>query len=115
MYVFLSDSRILNNLFLVDSNTVSLFGSVLKGVGRNPINGKKKGGLKIHTVINACEDFHCLVKLSQTSSHDSNYLKHLNLPKSSWLVFDKGYTDYKQYKSLTKQEINFVTRERNNA
>lgn len=112
---FLSDSSTPKNLFLVDSTTVSLFSSILKGVGSNNINGKKKGGLKIHTVINASEDVPCLVKLTQAASHDSNYLKHINLPKQSWLVFDKGYTDYKLYKRLTKQEVNFVTRERYNA
>ncbi len=112
---FLSDSSMPKNLFLVDSTTVTLFSSVLKGVGRNNINGKKKGGLKVHTVINANEDVPCLVKLSQAAMHDSNYLKHIHLPKESWLVFDKGYTDYKQYKRLTNQGINFVTRERDNA
>jgi hypothetical protein len=112
---FLSDSSMPKNLFLVDSTTVTLFSSVLKGVGRSAISGKKKGGLKIHTVINASEDVPCLIKLSQASSHDNNYLKHINLPKQSWLVFDKGYTDYKQYKRLTNQGINFVTRERDNA
>lgn len=53
--------------------------------------------------------------MSQASSHDSNYLKQNNFSKESWLVFDKGYTDYKPYKRLTNQGINFVTRERNNA
>lgn len=76
---FLSNSSIPKNLFLVDSTTVTLFSSVLKGVGRNAISGKKKGGLKIHTVINASEDVPCLVKLSQAVPHDSNYIKHIRL------------------------------------
>lgn len=112
---FLSDSFQPKNLFLVDSTTVTLFSSVLKGAGRNCINGKKKGGLKIHTVINASEDVPCLIKLTPAAAHDSNYLKEITLPKQSWLVFDKGYTDYKQYQRLTKQDIYFVTRERDNA
>lgn len=32
-----------------DSSTVSLFVEVFKGAGRNSLDGKKKGGLKIHT------------------------------------------------------------------
>lgn len=114
----LSDSRaqsIDSNIFIVDSTTISLFGSVLKGVGRTPINGKKKGGIKAHTTINSSEDVPCLVKLTAASVHDSTYLKELNLPVHSWVIFDKGYTDYSQYEQLTQSNINFVTRERDNA
>ena len=52
---FLSDSSSLKlpvmNLKIVDSTTISLFSDILKGVGRNPINGKKKGGIKMHTMM----------------------------------------------------------------
>ena len=30
----------------MDSTTISLFKDILKGVGRNPKEGKKKGGIK---------------------------------------------------------------------
>ena len=47
---FLSDSRDseldLKRLFMIDSTTISLFKAILKAVGRNPLNGKKKGGIK---------------------------------------------------------------------
>ena len=36
---------------LVDSNTLSLFPYVFKGAGRNPNSGKKKGGLKAHAEL----------------------------------------------------------------
>ena len=36
----------LNQVKLVDSTTLTLFTDVFKGAGRNPISGKKKGGLK---------------------------------------------------------------------
>jgi len=114
----LSDSQTQSadsNVFIVDSTTISLFGSVLKGVGRNPITGKKKGGIKAHTTINSSEDVPCLVKLTAATVHDSTYLKQLHLPAHSWIVFDKGYTDYSQYHQLTQANINFVTRERDNA
>ncbi|MFO8146506.1 MAG: DUF4372 domain-containing protein, partial [Gillisia sp.] len=54
---FLSDSRpfepAVKDLKIVDSSTITLFSDILKGVGRNPLNGKKKGGIKLHTMINA--------------------------------------------------------------
>ena len=35
----------------MDSTTITLFDNILKGVGRHLKSGKKKGGLKVHTVI----------------------------------------------------------------
>ncbi|MCK5815938.1 MAG: hypothetical protein KAH07_08340 [Flavobacteriaceae bacterium] len=46
---FLSDSSPLKspvrNLKIVDSTTISLFSDILKDVGRNPLNEKKKEGI----------------------------------------------------------------------
>jgi hypothetical protein len=116
---FLSDSSLLNppvkNLKIVDSTTISLFSDILKGVGRNPINGKKKGGIKMHTMINALEDVPCLVRFSSAATHDHTFLKELNLEKDSFVVFDKAYNDYLQYLEWTINDIYFVTRQKDNA
>lgn len=55
-----SDSRGCNEpkwmkrLQIIDSTTITLFSNLLfKGVGRHPKTGKKKGGIKVHTVIHA--------------------------------------------------------------
>jgi hypothetical protein len=116
---FLSDSSPLNppvkNLKIVDSTTISLFSDILKGVGRNPINGKKKGGIKMHTMINALEDVPCLVRFSSAATHDHTFLKELNLEKYSFVVFDKAYNDYLQYLEWTLNDIYFVTRQKDNA
>ena len=67
----ISDSRlkdsIIKHLLIVDSTTISLFCDILKGVGRNPINGKKKGGIKMHTMINASEDVPTLVRFTSAA------------------------------------------------
>lgn len=116
---FLSDSRIkeptVKDLMIVDSSTISLFSDILKGTGRNPISGKKKGGIKMHTMINALEDVPCLVKFSSAATHDHTFLKELDLKKGSFVVFDKGYVDYKQYSRWTLEDIYFVTRQKENA
>lgn len=115
----LSDSSSLHlpvkQLKIVDSSTISLFGDILKGAGRNPINGKKKGGIKMHTMINAMEDVPCLVRFSSAATHDHTFLKELNLKKGSYVVFDKAYNDYEQYFEWTRQDIYFVTRQKENA
>lgn len=116
---FLSDSSPLSlpvkHLKIVDSTTISLFGDILKGVGRNPINGKKKGGIKMHTMINALEDVPCLVRFSSAATHDHTFLKELGLEKGSFVVFDKAYNDYLQYLQWTENDIYFVTRQKDNA
>mgnify|MGYP000330180064 CR=1 FL=1 len=116
---FLSDSSQLKppvkNLQIVDSTTISLFSDILKGVGRNPITGKKKGGIKMHTMINALEDVPCLIRFSDAATHDHTFLKDLDLKKHSFVVFDKAYNDYLQYLQWTLDEIYFVTRQKDNA
>lgn len=116
---FLSDSRTrepaIKDLKIVDSSTIALFSDILRGVGRNPLNGKKKGGIKMHTMINAMEDVPCLIKFSDAATHDHTFLKELDLKKGSYVVFDKGYVDYQQYGQWTLDGIYFVTRQKNNA
>lgn len=116
---FLSDSTSLRlpvkHLKIVDSTTISLFSDILKGAGRNPINGKKKGGIKMHTMISAMEDVPCLVRFSSAATHDHTFLKELELKKGSFVVFDKAYNDYRQYFEWTDEDIYFVTRQKENA
>jgi len=116
---FLSDSNPLRlpvkKLRIVDSTSITLFSDILKGVGRNPLNGKKKGGIKIHTMINAMEDVPCLIRFSSAATHDHTFLKELNLEKGSFVVFDKAYNDYLQYLKWTLDDIYFVTRQKDNA
>jgi hypothetical protein len=116
---FLTDSSKLKppvkNLKIVDSTTISLFSDILKGVGRNPLNGKKKGGIKVHTMISALEDVPCLIRFSDAATHDHTFLKDLDLKKDSFVVFDKAYNDYLQYLQWTLDHIYFVTRQKDNA
>lgn len=116
---FLPDSRgksePVKGLQIVDSTTISLFSDILKGAGRNPVNGKKKGGIKMHTMISALEDVPCLVRFSSAATHDHTFLKELELKKGSFVVFDKGYNDYGQYARWNVEGVFFVTRQKTNA
>jgi len=69
----------------------------------------------MHSLINAIEDVPSLVKFTSAATHDHTFLKDLNLNKGSFVVFDKGYVDYKQYEQWTLDEIYFVTRQKENA
>src|SRR5580698_3236200 len=117
---FLSDSRIkgltVKDLFIVDSTTIRLFSDILKGVGRNPKNdGKKKGGLKVHMLIDAVQSVGKFMRITAAKVHDKNFLKDIQVPEFSMLVFDKAYNYYQQFATWTEQRIYFVTRQKSNA
>lgn len=99
-----------SRLYLIDSTTISLFKEVLKNAGRPGIDGRKKGGLKVHTLMKADEDVPCLVKMTAAAKHDAPFIRAMQLPKGSIAVFDKGYNDYSQYDLWTKQGVYWVTR-----
>lgn len=117
---FLADSQLtdkdLKRLYIMDSSTISLFKDILKGVGRNPKSGKKKGGIKAHTIIKASENVPCLVRYSEAARHDHLFLTEVEaLPSGSIITFDKGYVDYAQYEAFSKKTIWYVTRLKENA
>ncbi|PIX07383.1 MAG: transposase [Flavobacteriales bacterium CG_4_8_14_3_um_filter_35_10] len=115
----LSDSRIKEvikkQVKIFDSSTISLFKEIMACVGRNPKNGKKKGGIKIHTVINADEIVPSLVWFSPATTHDHRFLEKLKCDDNTIYVFDKGYNDYKAFKHFSEQKTGFVTRIKDNA
>jgi hypothetical protein len=117
---FLTDSRLsdkdIKRLYIMDSTTITLFKDILKGVGRNPKQGKKKGGIKAHTIIKAEENVPYLIRYSEAVRHDHTFLKEIHhLPKGSIITFDKGHVDYAQYEEFTKNTIWYVTRLKDNA
>ena len=115
----LSDSRKTysweDRLEIIDSTTISLFQDVLRCVGRNPINGKRKGGIKVHTQMNLQQKVPSLIWFSDAATHDKQFLKKINLSSHQIAVFDKGYNDYNTFDYFTSKEIFFVTRIKSNA
>ena len=117
---FLSDSRTYGLTFkevlIIDSTTIRLFSDVLKGVGRNPKgDGKKKGGMKVHMLIDAAQSVGRFIKMTEAKVHDKNFLKSLDLISHSMIVFDKAYNYYLQFALWTQKNIYFVTRIKKNA
>ena len=116
----MSDSRTFGLTFkevlLIDSTTISLFSDILKGVGRNPKgDGKKKGGLKVHMLIDAVQSVGRFIKITEAKVHDKNFLKSLDLVTNTMIVFDKAYNYYHQFALWTKNNVYFVTRQKTNA
>ncbi len=116
---YLSDSRIKDvinkQIEIFDSTTISLFKDILKCVGRKPKSGKRKGGIKVHTVINVDETIPKMIWFSHSATNDHVLLSKLKLDDNTIYVFDKGYNDYKAFKKFSDNQTGFVTRIKDNA
>lgn len=101
-------------LHIMDSTTISLFSNILKGVGRNPKKGKKKGGIKVHTVLKATEGVPHSIHYTSAATHDHAMLRKLELSQGSFIAMDRAYIDYKVFEQFTEQEIIYVTKMKKN-
>lgn len=99
-----------SRLFIMDSTTVTLFSDIMKGAGTTKADGRKKGGVKAHVVLNAQDDVPQLVYLTEGARNDRVFMKHVQLNRGDILVFDKGYRNYSQWHKWGQQRINWVTR-----
>lgn len=99
----------------MDSTTITLFKEILKGCGRQPKEGKKKGGIKAHTIIDLNNNMPCLIRYSEAAKHDHVLLSEVHLEKGSFITFDKGYVDYAEYERFTQEGVFYVTLIKDNA
>lgn len=76
---------------------------------------KTKGAAKLHVGLDADGYLPAFVDLTEGKEHEINHARELDLPRGSYLVFDRGYTDYTWYQDLTEDGVFFVTRLKSNA
>ena len=113
----ISDSRSrkqpkwMERLQIIDSTTITLFSNLIfKGVGRHPKTGKKKGGIKVHTVIQANEGVPSDIKFTSVATNDSFMLKPSTLNKGDIMAMDRAYIDYEKFEELTQRGVIYVTK-----
>lgn len=101
----------MKRLQIIDSTTITLFSNILfKGVGRHPKTGKKKGGIKVHTVIHANEGVPSDIKFTSAATNDSFMLKPSSLSKGDIMAMDRAYIDYEKFEQLTQRGVIYVTK-----
>ena len=108
-----SASCSLARLYIFDSTIITLFQEVLEGTGLPAANGKRKGGIKVHTLIRSDQDVPTMIRYSPATANDTGFLKDVQLSRGSIIVFDKGYNDYNTFNRFSSQAISWVTRLRN--
>ena len=102
-------------LRIIDSTTISLFSNVIfKGVGRHPKTGKKKGGIKVHSVIHANEGVHCDVRFTSAATNDSFMLAPSHFQHDEIVALDRAYINYEKFEELTQRNVVYVTKMKKN-
>jgi hypothetical protein len=105
----------MKRLQIIDSTIVSLFSNLIfRGVGRNPKTGKKKGGIKVHSVIHANEGVPCYILFTSAAKHDHFLLAPDRLTAGDTLVMDRAYIDYEKFEQMTQRGVIYVTKMKQN-
>lgn len=98
----------IKDLRIIDSTTISLFSNVIfKGVGRHPKTGKKKDGIKVHSVIHANEGVPCDVKFTSAATNDSFMLAPSYYNRDEIVALDRAYINYEKFEELTDRGVVF--------
>ncbi len=103
--------RFKNKLYSIDSSTIKLCLSAFPWASFRA----KRGGVKLHTVLDHDGYLPAFIRISKARLHDSWITKMLKLPKGSIAVFDKAYINYSWFQILGASGLFFVTRLKTNA
>jgi hypothetical protein len=98
-------------IYLLDASLVDLTLSLFPWAKYQ----KSKGAAKLHVGLDADGYLPAFVDLTEGKEHEINHARGLELPKGSYVVFDRGYTDYTWYQDLCSDGVFFVTRLKSNA
>ena len=105
----------IKQLRIIDSTTIALFSNaIFKGVGRHPRTGKKKGGIKVHSVIHANEGVPCDVQFTSAATNDSFMLAPSHYNHNEIVALDRAYINYAKFEELTDRGVVYVTKMKKN-
>lgn len=109
---FVSDKRFKFKMpvKILDSTTISLCLSLFDWATFR----KAKGGIKLHVMFDAREQIPDFVVMSTAKQHDIQAARHMELPKNSIFVMDKGYICFDFLAKINKNSSFFVTRTKTN-
>ncbi|HEY4262674.1 MAG TPA: IS4 family transposase [Schlesneria sp.] len=75
---------------------------------------KRKGAVKLHTVIDLRGSIPCFVHVSHGKTHDVTALDHLTPEPGAFYVMDKGYVDFRRLQRLQDHSAFFLLRAKRN-
>ena len=100
-----------SKLFIMDSTIIELCLTLFPWAKFR----KTKGAIKLHASLAVDGILPSFIHMTDGKVHDSKVAPGFKIPKGSYLVFDRAYHDFHQYKSYQDNQIRFVTRMKTNA
>lgn len=76
---------------------------------------RAKGAVKLHMVLDHDGYLPSFAVITEGKTADITAAKRMTFAAGTMLVFDRGYSDYGWWLTLTRQKVNFVTRLKDNA
>lgn len=103
--------RFKHKLLSLDSTVIPLCLSVFDWAQYK----RAKGAVKLHMVLDHDGYLPRFAVLSEGKTADMAVAKTMSFPPGTMLTFDRGYTDYGWWLSLTRAKVHFVTRLKDSA
>jgi len=104
-------SRLRRKIFIMDASIIPLSLSLFDWAKFR----KKKGAIKLHTVLDYDTGLPCYAVLTDGKTHDVKEAHNVTFPAESVLVVDRAYLDYHWLYNLDSSGVFFVTRLKVNA
>lgn len=76
---------------------------------------RTKGAVKLHLLLDHDGYLPSFAVITEGKTHEVRVARQMRLAPGTILIFDRGYTDYQWFTSLTQQGVYFVTRLKENA
>lgn len=103
--------RFKNRLYSIDASVIDLCLSVFPWATFR----RAKGAVKLHMGLDHSGCLPAFVSVTEGGKHEMSWARTLELPRGSFVAFDKGFVDYKWFSSLVNKGVFFVTRQKTNA
>jgi hypothetical protein len=97
-------------VYALDSTTIDLCLSLFPWARFR----RRKGAVKLHTLIDLRGNIPCFVHISHGKMHDVTALDHLPIEPGAFYVMDRGYVDFERLHRFTQGSAFFVTRGKKN-
>jgi hypothetical protein len=104
------DTKLKGRIYALDATVVDLCLSVFWWARFRTT----KAAIKIHTLLDLKTFIPEYIYISEGSIHEVNVLDHVCIPGGSYLVMDKAYIDFARLWKLSKENITFVIRAKDN-
>ena len=88
----------------------ALFQRYIQGLGRHPRTGKKKGGIKVHSIIHANEGVPCDVQFTLAATNDSFMLAPRHYSHGQIIAMARAYINYAKFEELSERDVVYVTK-----